>query len=257
MRRLNSIMKASLTVRFLMLAAASVLSLASAADAPAAGASKVDAILAKYIEALGSRAAIEKITNSVAKAVSTVNGTEIQIEITRAAPSSQASRVEIPGLGTMREVYDGRKAWAANPFQGTTERTGEELAKLARDAVFHQPLQMQQLFVPLTYAGTETLGGKKLEVLTARLPGGAVEKFWFSSETGLLAQRESENDTSAGRMKTLLKFEDYRPVNGVQQPHAVQMKIEPPDQGAMEFEMKVTDIRQNVVLPANAFAKPE
>jgi hypothetical protein len=250
-------MKNSLILQAVMVAAAGLVSVASAAEAPTSDAAKVDAILAKYVEALGGRAAIERITNSVAKAVSSVNGSEIQLEIIRAAPALQASRVEIPGMGTMREAYDGRKAWAANPFQGVSERTGEELAKVARDAAFHQPLQMKQLFALLTYTGRETVGGKTLEVLTARLPGGAVEKFRFSADTGLLVERESEHDVSTGRMKSAIKFEDYRPVDGLQQPHRVQLTLEPPDQAMLELEMKITEIRQNVKLPDNAFAKPE
>nr|MCU0248178.1 hypothetical protein [Bryobacter sp.] len=137
---------------------------ARAADAPAAGGAKLDTILNRYVEALGGKAAIEKITNSVSKATASVAGAEMQVEIFRAAPARQASRIEIPGMGTMREVFDGKKAWSVNPFQGNSEKTGEDLAKAARDAAFHQPLQMKQLFAPLAYKGPETLETLKVEV---------------------------------------------------------------------------------------------
>lgn len=251
-------MKTTLVRTAALVAALTLLpAFAGAADAPATDTAKVDAVLAKYVEALGGKAAIEKITNSVGKATSTVNGTEVKVEVVRAAPARLASRVEIPGMDPIREVYDGKKAWAVSPFQGSVERTGEELAKVARDAVFHQPLQMKQLFAPLTYGGAETVAGKKVEVLSAKLAGGALEKFCFSPDTGLLVRRESEYDTSGGRMKTAMTFEDYRPLDGVKQPYLIRMNLEPPGAGTMDFEMKLSEMRQNVTLPENAFAKPE
>jgi zinc protease len=237
-----------------------VLSLApasSAADAPTADGAKLDAVLARYVEALGGTAAIRKITNSISKGTASVAGMEMQIEILRAAPARQASRVEIPGMGTIRDVYDGQHAWSVNPFQGNAEKTGEELAKTARDAAFHQPLQMKQLFAPLAYKGSETLDARKVEVLEAKLAGGAVERFYFSAENGLLVRRDSEFEAPAGRVKNESAFDDYQAVDGVKQPHAFRLKIEAAGQDPMDLQLKFTEVRQNVALPANAFAKPE
>ncbi len=223
----------------------------------AAAETSVDSVVARYVEALGGRGALEKLTNSVSKGTASASGMEMQIELFRAAPALQASRVEIPGMGTIRDVYDGKRAWSASPFAGNSEKSGEELAKAVRDAAFHQPLQLKQLFSPLAYKGPENLGTQKVEVLEARLAGGAVERFYFGTANGLLARRDAEVDTSAGRVKTVSVFEDYRAVDGVQQPHRVRMTIEAASQPPMEVDFKLTEIRQNVVLPANAFARPE
>jgi zinc protease len=228
-----------------------------AADAPPADLAKVDAILARYVEALGGKTALERITNSIAKATATVAGMEMQVELLRATPARQASRVEIPGMGTIRDVYDGQHAWSVNPFAGNAEKTGEQLAKTARDAAFHQALQMKQLFAPLIYKGSETIETRKVEVLEAKLAGGALERLYFGADTGLLVRRDSEFESGAGRVKTENAFEDYRPVDGVKQPHTMRLKIEAAGQDAMDIQFKITELRQNVVLPANAFAKPE
>lgn len=228
-----------------------------AADAPATDSAKLDAVLAKYVEALGGKTAIANITNSISKGTASLAGMEMQIEVFRAAPDRQASRVEIPGMGTIREVYDGKTAWSVNPFQGNSEKTGEDLAKTARDAAFHQPLQMKQVFSPLAYKGSETLDSRKVEVLEAKLAGGAVERFYFSAENGLLLRRESEFEAGGGRAKSDVTFDDYRAVDGVKQPYASRLKIEPAGQEIMDLQFKITEVRQNVTLPANAFAKPE
>lgn len=228
-----------------------------AGEAPAGDSARVDAVLARYVEALGGKTAIGSITNSISKGTASFAGTEMQIEVLRAAPDRHASRVEIPGMGTLREVYDGTHAWSSSPFAGSTEKTGEDLAKTARDAAFHQPLRMKQLFPPLAHKGMETIEGRKVEVLEARLAGGAIERFYFSAENGLLLRRDSEFDAATARVKSESAFAEFKTVNGVQQPHAIRLKIEAPGQDPMEIQFKITELRQNVALPANAFAKPE
>lgn len=231
---------------------------AQAADAvnPANDA-RCDAVLQKFVQALGGREALEKITNSLANATVTMAGMELPLELYRAAPAQQATRIEIPGMGVVREVFDGQRAWSLNPFAGDTEKSGEELAKTARDAAFHQPLRMKELFAPLAYRRAEKLDGREVEVLEARMAAGAVERFYFGADNGLLVRRDSEFPAAAGRVKTESLFEDYRVVDGVRQPHLMRLKIEAADQAPMELQIKITALRQNVTLPANVFAKPQ
>lgn len=218
---------------------------------------RCDAVLKKFVQALGGREALERITNSIANATVTMAGMELSLELYRAAPAQQATRIDIPGMGVMHEVFDGQRAWSANPFAGNTEKTGEELAKTARDAAFHLPLRMKELFAPLSYLRAQTLDGREVEVLEARMTGGAVERFYFGADNGLLVRRDSEFAAATGQVKTQSLLEDYRAVDGVQQPRLMRLKIEPADQAPMELQIKITSLRQNVTLPANVFAKPQ
>jgi hypothetical protein len=218
---------------------------------------RCDAVLKHYVQALGGREALEQITNSIANATLTMSGMELPLEVLRAVPARQATRIEIPGMGAVHEVFDGQRAWSANPFAGNSEKAGEELAKTARDAAFHQPLRMKELFAPLAYLRAQTLDGRAVEILEARMAGGAVERFYFDADNGLLVRRDTEFDAAAGRVKTEGVFEDYRAVDGVKQSHRMRLKIEAADQAPMDLQIKITALRQNVVLPANAFAQPQ
>ena len=182
---------------------------------------------------------------------------EMPLELHRAAPDKMASRVEIPGMGIIREVCDGTQAWTVNPFAGNSEKTGAELAKTKRDATFHLPLQMEQVFSPLAYKGAETLAERPCEVIESKPAGGGLERFYFSSESGLLVRRDSEVDLAQGLVKTETWLDDYRAVDGLKQPHAVRLRLDVAGQPSMEIQFKLTEIRQNVALPANAFAKPQ
>jgi hypothetical protein len=231
--------------------------LAAEAPAPAPASAKLDAVLAKYVESVGGRAVIERITNSVSKGTTTVTGMELQLELARATPARMASRLDIPGMGIIREVCDGERAWTVNPFAGNTEKAGAELAKAKRDAVFQQPLRMKQIFPTLAYQGRETVANQPFEVLEARLAGDAVERFYFHPDTGWLVRRDAELETAQGRIRTQMWLEDYRAVDGLKQPHTLRLKVEAAGQPAMELQFKFTEIRQNVPLPDTTFAKPQ
>jgi hypothetical protein len=113
------------------------------------------------------------------------------------------------------------------------------------------------VFSPLAYKGAEKLGDRPCEVLESKPAGGGVERFYFSSESGLLVRRDSELELAQGLVKTQTWLDDYRAVDGLKQPHALRLKLDVAGQPPMEIEFKLAEIRQNVALPANAFAKPQ
>ena len=57
--------------------------------------------------------------------------------ITQKAPNLAHASTEIPGVGKFTEGYDGKVAWRHIPGQGTSEVTGEELARKLRDWSFY------------------------------------------------------------------------------------------------------------------------
>src|SRR5262249_17874451 len=91
---------------FVSLAASGIL---SAADAIPTGA----AILDKYIEVTGGKAAYEKRTSEVTTGVMEFTGKGVKAHITsyHAAPNKSYSVVEIEGIGKMEEGADGSVAW--------------------------------------------------------------------------------------------------------------------------------------------------
>jgi hypothetical protein len=223
----------------------------------AADDAKLDATLAKNIQALGGKAVIEKLTNHVLKASGEVMGMPVQMEITGQAPNLQASRVEITGVGVMRDGFDGSVFWSQNPFEGLAEKSGAELAKKKRDAVFSLPLQMKQVFPTLRYAGTEKVGDDSFEVLEAKLEGGALERFFYSPQSGLLVRQVSEYSGAQSSVKAEMWFEDYKPVDGLQQAHTMRLILAPPGQASMEMKFKVVEVRHNVPVADSVFSKPK
>src|ERR1700690_106592 len=78
-----------------------------------------DAILDKYLQAVGGRDAVEKITSRVEKASLTVpGGPEVPIVIFAKAPDKRISMMHMKD-GDSIAAFDGQKDWLSNPESPT------------------------------------------------------------------------------------------------------------------------------------------
>src|SRR5262249_60032311 len=107
------------------------------AEAPEANTAKataaestVDQILDKYVQAIGGRQAVEKITSRVAKGTFEVSamGQKGEIELYVKAPNKTLRVQNLSGVGEILDGFDGKIAWSQNPMMGLREKDGAELA---------------------------------------------------------------------------------------------------------------------------------
>src|ERR1700757_4780405 len=103
-----------------------ILSLLAAADTLPTG----EAILDKYIEVTGGKAAYEKKISEVSTGVMEFTGKAVKAHIPgyQAAPNKSYTVVEIDGIGKMEEGTDGTVAWERSALKGPRIKTGEEKA---------------------------------------------------------------------------------------------------------------------------------
>src|SRR5215470_9164743 len=109
----------------------------------AASTPTVDKILDKYVEAIGGKAALEKVTTRMMKgtlelpatgdAGSIVPGS---IEVYAKAPNKRLSTVVIPGSGTDQRGYNGSAGWYVDPDEGPKDLSGPDLDAIKAEAPF-------------------------------------------------------------------------------------------------------------------------
>ncbi len=100
------------------------------AEAPGLPAGKD--VLAGHVKAIGGEKAIKGRTSRVMKGAFTMPsmGMGGDMTISQAAPYFQLVSFNIPGMGEVRQGFDGETSWAMNPFMGAqidTSATPEEL----------------------------------------------------------------------------------------------------------------------------------
>jgi len=229
---------------------------ASMDPAGAAPPPTVDSVLAKHVEATGGKAALEKLSSRIIRGRVENEMLPGAIEWTfyAKAPSKQLVVVEIPGLGTTEDGFDGVTAWSKN-VAGVRVKSGEELEKVKRDSSFRRELNFKKLFPNLTYKGTQTVANEEANVLESAPTPASRERFFFSRKTGLLLRQESEYKNEQGLVESNAELSDYRGIDGVKVPFLIKGSLKASGQ-TMDFTLRVSEVKHNVSIEDSKFAKP-
>ena len=216
----------------------------------------VDAVLEKYVSAIGGRARLEKITSRVSKGtfeLASLAGVKGTVEIYEKAPNKQVAFINIPGIGTDAEGFNGTTAWELEPDSGVVhEKSGLELASARRDAEFYGALKLKEMYPRMTLKGVEKVGASDAYVIEAVPTEGSPEHFYFDTETGLLVRHDSVEEGEGGKKPVEEYYSDYRVVDGIKLPFALRQKSP-----GTEFIVKLTEVKQNVAIDDSKFNKPE
>jgi len=233
-----------------------IASLAYALAAGAAETPSVDAIVAKYVTALGGKAALEKVTSRAVKIkIESENFGASEGEVFTKAPNKQVSHVEMTGAGAIDEGFDGAVAWVKSPWEALRVKAGDELAKVKRDMEFYRDLKLKTLYPDLALKGIEKVGEEEAYVLESKPSTTSKEKYWFSVTSGLVLRRDSEYEGPQGAVTASVLLKDYHTVEGLKYPGTMKMKFSAAGQ-SFEFSMKFIEVKHNVPVDDAKFAKP-
>jgi len=212
----------------------------------------VDEILNKYVEALGGKAAIEKITTRQAKGTFELPemGASGTVSILSKAPDKTVVTIDIPGVGIIKQGFDGSVAWDDNPMSGKSVKSGSALAVAKRDALFHRELRLKELYKQIEVKGKQKVGEQDTYVLQATPDQGSVETWYFDVATGLLIRMDAERDSPQGQVAIQMAFKDFRDVEGVKNAFVIEQTL--PN---MTILLKIEEAKANVPIEDTVFAQ--
>lgn len=248
--------KRFLALGFLVLFCAGVSAAQTPAKKPAPAATSLptaDQVLARYIRALGGEQALRKVTSRVMKGTFEIDVPQVsgEAEIDMAAPDKFRSQLKIPEAGEIILSFDGKIGWASEPQAGVRDITGPELVQLRRSSQFQHELRFRELFPQVRVLEKTTEEGRPAWVLEATPADGPAEKFYFDAETSLLLRHDSIQASPEGDVPIEHRYSLYIAVDGVQVPTLLRHK-----DAAREWQVKFTEIRNNVPIDPATFAKP-
>ncbi|HJQ70398.1 MAG TPA: hypothetical protein VKA70_15580 [Blastocatellia bacterium] len=246
-------MKRIMTVILLSLGLAVASYAQEAKPKPAEGLPTADQIIEKYVQAMGGKAAMEKLNSRVTKGSFDIPamGAGGTLEIYEKAPNKTIAIITIPGFGVIREAYDGKVAWSEDPATGMREKSGIELADARLEAEFHRATKLKQLFPTMTVKGKEKVGEKEAYVIEAKPAEGSAEKWYFDTQSGLLIRQDAERETPQGKMPVEVYLDDYKEVDGVKIPHSLRQTTP-----MYTINIKSEEVKHNVPVDDAKFAKP-
>ncbi|HKQ74841.1 MAG TPA: hypothetical protein VJ810_14200 [Blastocatellia bacterium] len=222
-------------------------------DAKAAALPTVDAILDKYVKAIGGKEAIEKIKSRTMKGSFDIEAMNMSgaLEMVAKAPNKSAMKIDLPNFGVVNRVYDGAKGWDSNPMTGLREVSGVELAMMKRTSDFHLDLHLKSHYTKMEVKGKEQVGSYETYVIEATPAEGSVEKLFFDVSTGLLVRQDAESDGPQGKMPIETYMDDYKVVDGVKVAHTMK-QVNP----MMTWAIKIAEVKSNVEIDEAKFSKP-
>jgi hypothetical protein len=212
-----------------------------------------DQILTTYVQALGDKALMQKVTSRLAKGTFEIPamGAAGEFENYAKAPNKSMVTFTLPGFGAFQQGFDGTVAWAQDPTSGLRELTGAELAAAKLDADFYREIRRKELYPTLKVTGKEKVGDRMVFVIHATPPEGPPEKWYFDTETGLLVRSDVERDTPQGKIPVETYYEDYKDVGGFKMPMTIRQSTP-----VFTLTLRITNVTLNIEIDDAKFKKP-
>lgn len=218
-------------------------------------------LIEKSLEAMGGRAALEKIDSRITEADVSITlgmggeaeGTLKEVEM---APNKKyqymAMAVDMGGGMQMlefKEWIDGEHAVVSQPMQPAKELSGTELEKTLEDNIFNEMLHLDAPDVDVALTEKRSIKDRTVYVLTVKRKHS--EKEMLIDAESFLPYGESETaDTPQGPMTSVTRFGDYRPVDGVMLPFSLET-----ENPAMTLKATITSYTHNADIDDSTFTK--
>ena len=210
-------------------------------------------IFGRYAEAIGGRAAWEKLTSRVSRGtiqVDGLDGTGTMLVYER-APNLQLSVLTLPNGAVVRDGFDGKASWEQDPSGVVKEVTGARGVDSRAESDFYSEVELGKLFPHAKTAGRQTIDGRQAYVVEGSIPGGTLRKLYFEVDTGLRFRTEIFENALSPSPTSVLHYDDYREIDGIKLPYKGTVEGAGP---AIRFRFTV--LHHNVPVTDDQIARP-
>ncbi len=211
-------------------------------------------ILDAYVTVTGGVDAYAELNSSVMIGKIEFEGMGISgpIAIHRKRPNKTAVNIETESLGVMQEGVTGEIAWASDTMSGPRLKHGAEHAAAMRDALFDNVVRWREFYQAETVAIEELEGKSCYRVKLTPEIGQPTEQF-YNVESGLLVRTNTQMDSPMGLVNVSIDCGDWREVNGVSVPFALEQTID----GIQKVLINVETFDNNTDIADEVFALPD
>jgi hypothetical protein len=223
------------------------------------GTPTADAILDKYIQAVGGAQKLATLKSWVATGTSEGYeglGGGGSFTIYAQSPDMRTTQIlfkDHPERGDSTRAYNGKAGWVNSPrgLISQYELQGSELDGARLDAILSFPGQIKTALNNYRVASPDVIGDKDVWVVQGTLPRGFLATLYFDQKSGLLLRVVRYSASPIGRIPTQMDFADYRDVGGIKFPFQYTYSWL---DGRDVF--KINNVKTNVPIDAAMFNKP-
>jgi hypothetical protein len=213
-----------------------------------------EAVIAKYIEVTGGRAAYDKIHASIStgKMSMPAQGIEGRVTIYEAEPAKNYTTVDIPGIGIVEDGTDGNVAWEKSALQGARVKTGAEKAFAIRSANSESKFRdWKRFYKSVETAGVEDVNGKPCYKVISTPLEGSPEISYYDKASGLLIKETGVMSSAMGEVPFETEIGDYRKEGDILVPHKITQTFV-----GQKMEIVLDSMKVNPEIPKDRFDIP-
>jgi zinc protease len=202
-----------------------------------------DKVIDDYINAIGGKANILKITDVYTASTIKMRGPELGVKIWQKGNAKSATEMTMNGQVLSKRVYDSGKAEESG--MGGARRTIEsssDLLDMKEQANICKEATYKSEGYVLTLKGLEEVNGSNAYIIEVKRPDGSVRTEYYDMKSSLKVREISAQPGPTGEpVNVITDFADYKATNGVMFPNTVTIS------GLMNVPMKgtVTEIKVN------------
>ena len=193
-----------------------------------------DAVIEKYIEAIGGKGKLEDVESYSMTAEAEMQGMKLNLEMKKTDKDQFMQDVKMMGNSVSKQVLDGDKGYMVNQGQ-RKDLSEEEISKIKEESAPFPELNYLSAG-GISLEGTEMVGEKsayKIKVTDGKTA-------FYDTETGLKLQEVNVAEIQGQQMQSTFSFEDYKEVSGILFPFKLIQTV-----GPQSFEFIISEIKVN------------
>ncbi|AWX44175.1 hypothetical protein HME9304_01175 [Flagellimonas maritima] len=202
----------------------------------------VDAILAKYIEAIGGKEKLEAVESYAMIAEAEMQGMKLELEMKKTTKDQFMQDIKVMGNSMQKQVLDGDKGYMVAQGQ-RKDLSDEEIVKVKEESAAFPELNYLAAG-NITLEGVEPVGDKK----AYKLKITDAKSAFYDMETGLKLQEVRTEEVQGQQMINTLEYSDYKDVSGIKFPFKLSQTM-----GPQSFDFLVKEIKVNEGVSAADF----
>lgn len=199
----------------------------------------VASVVDKYINAIGGKANLAKITSYTTNASMSMQGQNIDFKIVKAQGGKELTTVTAMGQVVQKQVFDGKTGYSMQMGQ-RVDITPEEIAEKQKNPELFEELGFAKS-ADYKLGGIEKIGGEDSYAIK-----GGDTTYYYSVATGLKTGETKKVKAKGQEMTIPTTYSNYKDVNGVKMPYTISVS-----QMGMDMTMTVKSYEINKATDAD------
>lgn len=199
----------------------------------------VASVADKYINAIGGKANLAKITSYTTNASMSMQGQSIDFKIVKAQGGKELTTVTAMGQVVQKQVFDGKTGYSMQMGQ-KVDITPEEIAEKQKNPELFEELGFAKS-ADYKLGGIEKIGGEDSYAIK-----GGDATYYYSVATGLKTGETKKVKAKGQEMTIPTTFSNYKDVEGVKMPYTISVS-----QMGMDMTMNVKSYEVNKATDAD------